>query len=425
MKNILISVLGSSPAVLTETLYALIDKDRFPKEMHIFTTSHGKDTFSRLEVARTIQELCEDYSQSSDLLDNLYFHIAKDPHGEPIDDIRDESDQIIIADMLTDVIRNVIGKDKNNEVAIDASSAGGRKSMSFYMGYIFSMFAREQDKLSHVLVNTHYEGTDFMYPTLVSKPLKYSYGDKQGQVKRVDGIDLNAQQARDAIELAEIPFIRLNNSLVDAEDTFVFGGKLSYSQCIDAYQLSMKPEDIKLIIDTDMLNVNINGNRVPLTPEQMALYLAVVKDTATGKFSIYRSDWENIQFDIERRWIEELAILVNYTIEDNAFDEFESICDCFEDVYTNIRVSTSTKKAIVKSGLTHSIFDRLVREIKAAIAEQTVGNVYRLCIPTPVSVAPEDFNTGLSEARKPTKSKTNKRAAAYGLLLNPKQLLLS
>lgn len=425
MKHILISVLGSSPAVITETLYALFKKERFPEEAHIFTTSHGLDTFARLRVTQTIRCLCEDYQQPTTLLDNLHFHIARDENGECIEDIRDESDQIRIADTLTDVIRGIISKDKNNTTAIDASIAGGRKSMSFYMGYIFSMFAREQDCLSHVLVNSVYEGTDFMYPTVKAQPLAFLYGENKGKNKIVDGQQLDARGATDAIELAEIPFIRLNNSLIDANDTFVYGGKLSYSECIAAYQLSMKPESICLTVVAEKLLIDINGSEMSLSPEQMALYNAILKDSVTGEFSIFRGDWGAIQLDIERRWIEELASLVSYDIDDVAIDCFEAICEQFEKIYSNIRVSTSTKNTILKNGLTQAIFDRLVREIKATIAEKTVGNVFRLCVPTPVSVKKGDFHPNLSEARKETKSKTDKRAAAYGVLLNPLQINLA
>ncbi|WP_072054933.1 CRISPR-associated ring nuclease Csm6 [Aliivibrio fischeri] len=424
MKHILISVLGSSPAVITETLYALLKKERFPEEVHIFTTAHGLDMFERLRVIETIRCLCEDYNQSTTLLDNLLFHIAVDENEECIEDIRDESDQIRIADTLTDVIRGIISKDKNNTTAIDASIAGGRKSMSFYMGYIFSMFAREQDCLSHVLVDSVYEGTDFMYPTVKAKPLLFLYGESKDKHKIVEGHQLDARDAADAIELAEIPFIRLNNSLVDANDTFVYGGKLSYSECIAAYQLSMKPESIRLTVVAGKLLIDINGSEMSLSPEQMALYNVILKDTASGKFSIFRGDWNVIQFDIERRWIEELASLVSYNINDVAIDCFEEICEKFEKIYSNIRVSTSTKNTILKNGLTQAIFDRLVREIKATIAEKTVGNVFRLCVPTPVSVKISDFHPNLPEARKETKSKTDKRAAAYGVLLNPKQISL-
>ncbi|MDN3651355.1 CRISPR-associated ring nuclease Csm6 [Thalassotalea ponticola] len=424
MKNILISVLGSSPAVITETLYALIKKGRFPQEAHLFTTSHGKETFERLNVIETIRAMCNDYQQEPILLNNLEFHIAKNAHGEAIEDIRDEADQVAIADTITYVIRDIVGKDHDNTTAIDASIAGGRKSMSFYMGYIFSMFAREQDNLSHVLVDMVYEGTDFMYPTVDSKPLTFLYGDNKGKIKKVDGQPLDAKNAINAIELAEIPFIRLNNSLRDANDSFVYGGKLSYSECITAYQLSMKPENIELSVDSDRLLIEINGSEIPLSPEQLALYIAVLRDTISGDFQIFRSDWDNTWGTIEGRWIKELATFVNYDIEGEPIDNFENICDQFDDVYDNVRVSTATKNTVLKKGVTPSIFDRLIREIKEAIAEKTVGNTFRLCIPTPVSVNANDFHTELPEARKETKSKTDKRAAAYGLLLNPRQITL-
>lgn len=422
MTNILITVLGSSPAILTETLYALIEKKRFPTQLHILTTDHGVETFEKLKVQQHIESLCDDYNMPKTLLDNINFHVAKHPDGTLLSDIRDEQDQVIMADEITSVVRTLTA-DKNN--IIDASIAGGRKSMSFYMGYIFSMFAREQDTLSHVLVDPQYENTNFLYPTVSSQHVRFLFGDNKGEVKVVDGKPLDAMDAKKSVLLAEIPFIRLNQSLQDADDTFVAGGALSYSECIKAYNLSLTPENIKLTVNPKALTVSVNEWDIELPPEHMALYALIVEDSISGDFSLFRSDYETLKLNIDARWIRSLASLCGYQVKDEPIDEFEEILEQIEVVFgSRKRVSQSTSNVVIDNGLTYSIFDRLVREIKEKLATKTVGNVYALCQPNVVSVETSDYNADLAVARKTTKSKGNKRAAAYGVMLNPKQISL-
>lgn len=422
MTNILITVLGSSPTILTETLYALIEKKRFPTQLHIFTTDHGVITFKNLKVHKYIESLCDDYNMPKTLLDNIRFHVAKHPDGTLLSDIRDEQDQVIMADEITSVVR-ALTADKNN--IIDASIAGGRKSMSFYMGYIFSMFAREQDTLSHVLVDSQYENTDFLYPTISSQHVTFLFGDNKGEVKVVDGKPLDAMDAKHSLLLAEIPFIRLNQSLQDADDTFVAGGALTYSECINAYNLSITPENIRLTVNPKALTVTVNEWVIELPPEHMALYSMILEDTLSGDFSLFRSDYEALNFYIEARWIRSLANLCGYEVNGEPIDEFEEILEQIEATFgSHKRVSQGTSNVVITNGLTYSIFDRLVREIKEKLATKAVGNVYALCQPNVVSVANSDYNADLVVARKTTKSKDNKRAGAYGVMLNPNQITL-
>lgn len=418
-EHVLITVLGSSPAVITETLYALHRKDRFPNKMHVFTTSKGKATLETCSFVEVLSQFCHEYDRDISLLDNINVHVVKDEQGNELDDIRCDQEQILMADMITGVIRNIVATDQDNNVVIDASIAGGRKSMSFYMGYIFSMFARDVDYLSHVLVDSQYEYSDFMYPTKVSKPLHLINGPNKGAPKvGSDGTPLDAVNAHAAIELAEIPFIRLNQTLVSSEDTFVAGGQLSYSQCIEAYQLSMRPEDIRLTVNVKERTVNVNGWDIELPPEHMALYSLMIKDTISGDFMLFRKDWDRVGPDVTTRWITELASMCDYQIVGEPIDELELICEEYADYYGSM-ISSRTIDMINQKGFTTHLFDRLRKEIIKKLASKMVGNVLEICSPNSVDVN----NTEASPFyRKVTKSKVDKRKAAYGICLNPAQI---
>ena len=68
--------------------------------------------------------------------------------------------------------------------SLHVSIAGGRKTMGFYVGYALSLFARDQDRLSHVLVPPSLESRqDFFYPPPPPfPPLHAGEGEGGGQL---------------------------------------------------------------------------------------------------------------------------------------------------------------------------------------------------------------------------------------------------
>jgi hypothetical protein len=86
------------------------------------------------------------------------------------------------------------------------SIAGGRKSMSFYMGHAFSLVADADDELSHVLVTVAFENPKlgFYYPPLPSQPWE----------RELDGKTYKSSDAE--VTLAEVAALKLGN-LFDAD----------------------------------------------------------------------------------------------------------------------------------------------------------------------------------------------------------------
>jgi CRISPR-associated protein (TIGR02584 family) len=68
--------------------------------------------------------------------------------------------------------------------------------MGYYIGYALSLFGREQDRLSHVLVNQPFESLDdFFFPPVRAR-----------NVLSANNITTSTTSAQ--ISLAEIPFVR-------------------------------------------------------------------------------------------------------------------------------------------------------------------------------------------------------------------------
>ena len=431
----LITVLGSSPAVITETLYGLgqhyleDNSNLFPSKMIVFTTTHGEKIYRKSEIENHIKQLCDDYKLPKDIIDkdekgkykNISINVVKGSDGELLDDIHNEKAQKAMANELTHNIRELT---KNSSVAIHASIAGGRKSMSFYMGYIFSMFARPCDALSHVLVSpVAYEFSDFKYPT------KKEYLIKNNRGETIIDEEGTAYDARNAIvELSEIPFIRLNSVLSDHSDS-----ELSYSETIDAYQLSFDLGRVSLILDNKNENIIINGYKLSLSILHYAFYKICIDGVKNNRLKYKRNKIEDISnefFSILKlndfNKINDLFDRYNNIVEDSK-DKINSLAGCndieqYQDNIKKYEIRDSTKKMLKNSkGLIDTILtDRLSREINKEIKKYAVGNVYDLLA---VSVVPETVAKNKVNNEYFYRKKT--KDGFLGLCIHPNQITIN
>ena len=187
--RILLAVTGLSPQIVTETLYALAVKGTprwVPTGIRIITTRQGAKKAERMSLPGWLRRLCGDYDLPEIAFGVEDIRIIKRPNGKPLDDILDEDDNAAVADFITEEMRELTA---DPESSLHVSIAGGRKTMGFYVGYALSLFGREQDRLSHVLVPPSLELSAFFYP----RP-----GAADAQV-----------------HLGTIPFVRLRQELPD------------------------------------------------------------------------------------------------------------------------------------------------------------------------------------------------------------------
>ncbi len=220
-RRVLVAVTGLSPQIVTETLYALAvaGKSPFvPTEIQLITTEEG-DEKAKLSLLHPedgwFPRLCADYALPPIAFGPGQIHVLKSADGEPLPDIRTPDDNTSAADAITEIVRELTA-DENS--ALHVSIAGGRKTMGFYLGYALSLYGREQDRLSHVLVNAPFEShPQFFYPT------------PESRVIHAHGADDRSCDARDAkLTLAEIPFVRLREGL----DADLMAGKASFSEVV-------------------------------------------------------------------------------------------------------------------------------------------------------------------------------------------------
>jgi len=237
------------------------------------------------------KRLCRDYAEFG--LEEIEFeatniHQITRDDGSALEDIRDSDDNDIAADFITKLVRQLTSDDSSS---LHISIAGGRKTMGYYLGYALSLYGREQDRLSHVLVSDPFEHNhDFYYPTPYESVVHVS--------NRGGDIAYDCRQA--TIELAEIPFVRLRQGLPDQ----LLAGDASFTEIVSEAQKSLPT--ISLIIDSRRKSLEAAGQQINFPPAILAFYWLLALKAKTGEMGIH---WT--QDDLARKYLDLYGQLVN------------------------------------------------------------------------------------------------------------------
>lgn len=262
-REIFIFVAGATPQIITELIYALSQKNPpvYPDEIQIITTSTGKKKIEETLLKKGIlRELEKEYGLPPINLNDESFIVAKDSSGREIDDIRNERENEEIGDLITSVVRR---KAKEPNTRLHCSLAGGRKTMSFYMGAALQLFGRPWDNLYHVLVSPEFESNpEFFYKPKKNKVIEYRLPD--GTLKR-----LNTKDAE--IQLAELPFIRLGNKIS------LHGKGFRELVAEGQKEIDMATMQPPLIVNLKDRTVYIGDNLIEMIPIELMTYTAFLR----------------------------------------------------------------------------------------------------------------------------------------------------
>lgn len=257
-REIFIFIAGSTPQVVTETIYALAVQDPpvYADELLIITTATGKAIMEDALVNKgKLKELAAEYGIPALSLDDRSFAIPVGGDSMPLDDIRDYAENELMGDLITTVIRE---RALDNSVRLHCSLAGGRKTMAFYLGAALQLFGRSWDKLYHVLVTPEFESNAAFY-----------YKPKQPVTITGNGKVLNTQDA--SITLAQLPFIRLREKV--ALDETHFRSLVAEGQK-EIDMATMLPE---VRVNLSERLVYIGQVAVQLQPLHLMIYVAYLK----------------------------------------------------------------------------------------------------------------------------------------------------
>jgi len=176
------------------------------------------------------------------------------PEGHPLEDVRTPAENALVADLIVSLVRDLT-RDPN--IALHCSVAGGRKTMGLFIGIAFQLFARPQDRLSHVLVR----------PPAIESHAAFFYPPPRRTSYDVDGQRVWSQDIR--VELAEIPVLLLREKAQPADLE-----KLPYSALIAGAQreLDRLAAPPTVLLEPLSRSLRIESRSVRLTPLEFALY---------------------------------------------------------------------------------------------------------------------------------------------------------
>ena len=218
MSATLLAVTGLSPAIVTETVWALAkDKPRLLPQRVVFITTHIGAVKIREQLhtplaafdgLTTWQALRSALKAKDDELiaeEPRVIGIANKQSGtfDPLPDIQTREQNDIAASFILEEVRRVT---MNPDTPLVASIAGGRKTMGALLHAAVTLLGRETDRLTHVLVSPPYETmSGFYFPSQPGPALK----DRDGK---------EHSPARAIVQLADVPFVPLRNRFDDLRE---------------------------------------------------------------------------------------------------------------------------------------------------------------------------------------------------------------
>ncbi len=237
-ETILVVSLGRTPQVVTETLWSLLNRAEplVPSEIHMLTTRLGERDIRGRDGGVVLCDpdregrighrpdcrLVQLFRSFGCALPRVRIHTP----AEQVD-LRDEEASIAYADLCVRVLATL--RKERPKARLHVSIAGGRKIMSFYMGYALSLLGSPGDELSHVLISpADFEGRDFWWP-----------GGPPGRI-RIGGADRATADAR--VELVPVPFLALREYVDEALLTRLVEGSVGFGELVRWMSGRIAPE---------------------------------------------------------------------------------------------------------------------------------------------------------------------------------------
>ncbi len=293
---VLLAVTGMSPAVLTETVWALAHEAEpvLPSRVVALTTLRGRQEIER-QLFRPLVRFAGKtgwealrqaiVGEGLDVSARLRFGTTADDirvitgvervsqRSRELEDIRTPADNEAAADFLLEQVRTIV---ENPDTQLIASVAGGRKTMGALLYACMTLAGRETDRLTHVLVSEPYETLrEFFFP-----------GQPGGPVAKSEFQNPNSEGAYDparaVVELADVPFVALRN-LFQRE----LGRKVgTFSRLVETCRDNVREraaEGLRVSIDTTRPELEVNGQTVKLAPLEHLLLLFLARRAKHGE----------------------------------------------------------------------------------------------------------------------------------------------
>lgn len=401
-KNVLLATIGTSPQVVTESLYALArDNAAWPDAVFLITTSVGKNKLLQLDFVQHLQRLCDELQRPVPAFDEAHILVTPDAAGAAVEDARSLADHQALANFIMTQVRNCTS---DPSVCLHASLAGGRKTMTFYIGYAMSLFGRHKDTLSHVLVSDGYEGNpNFWYPT---------QHEAYRHIQTREGLTLDAQAAE--VTLAPIPFIRHRHNLPHV--LLQAGETVNFAELVQLINLGENPQEIQLEIHPADRSITLSDGRTTmlsfeLTLLDFAYYLMMARATVDGESDFLRPNKSKPDKGLSATLLEHLMPLCGLRQSHNLRQDLEAL-SAWNDMRNQLRNRSIES---LQEGMTESWFDSRLSSLKNTFEQKLPLSMVRWVLPT--IIWHEDGIRLVSSDVDSTK-----RGSGYGIFLESKQI---
>ena len=276
-RKILVACLGMSPAVLTETVWALCHQANpiIPDEIVVIVTKIGKSKLYEelLSGEKSVwkQMLITLQKEKIEIdgklvLGETSIRVIPDADGNGIDDLRSGADNLRAADFMLRQIRQYT---EASDTVVLASIAGGRKTMSALLFSCMSLLGREEDRVFHVLLPPEFEGG-------ITPPMYYPV---KGVVYTNVRSGKKYKSDQYISELFEVPFVRMRGWYQEKFKSI----PPSYQTLISKVQTFAPPavNYPEIEIDATSGMVKLNGLLVSLSKTNFAALLLLAKGCPT------------------------------------------------------------------------------------------------------------------------------------------------
>lgn len=409
MSLTLLAVTGMTPQVITETLYGLHrQRSPWPARLHIITTQIGEGIIKQsLFEEGKLAALCDELEMPLYQAENVQIDVVPDAEGQPVDDARTLEDHEALADFIMQTVRELT---TDTTTDLHASIAGGRKTMTFYLGYAMSLFGRPNDRMSHVLVSDGFEGhQDFFFPTRQSTIIKAR-----------DGQPLDMATAE--VSLADIPFIRQRDQLPNLlhQQSQQRQTRMSFRQLVELINLGAQPQQLSMRLNTSQQTIDILADGKKLHEVTLGSlfdwcwYEAVAQATQKGDGSLRRhadNGDENAAY-LGHAVMARLAVHLGlpYDAERDLRPQVEQWLDQHEQTLEDAGMRLGDFESTMLRGLdvsqpTTRIKTRLNAELPAGIASRLAAGLY--------------FDAHGNKHPRPRKG------GGYGLNIEPDQIVIA
>lgn len=255
-RNILLTSCGLYPQIITEAIYGLAHQNPSVRldNIHVVTTQVGLEQIKNLLLDKEnghFYKLCEEYGLSETHFEVSNIALLETAMGTYLDDVQSVADNEAVANTITNLVRELTD---SPDTALHVLLAGGRRTVSYYLGYALSLFGRKQDHLYHVIASHDFEADDeFFYPNAVPTYITDRRGNR-----------LNTQNAK--VHLANIPYVRLRQGLPKG----LIEGKSSFLDAVNTATGFAHGSTMTLCFQARELRVN--STRIELSPILFAWY---------------------------------------------------------------------------------------------------------------------------------------------------------